>query len=347
MRSPIVDQKPGTLSHRVGLPASERPTASPWASASPQCSTRSGRPARGCGATATSPAAQTRGCELRRPASQCRPPVSGCSVSPAASASSSRGVTPAPRTTTSAAIAGPSPAVRTASAPSCARISRASVPIRSVTGAAASQPAIARPARSPSRSCCGCASPETSVTAQPIAAREAAASQPMKPEPIDHRPTRAAGHAGAERLGVVEAAQHEDPVEPDAGQRRPDRLRSGGQHARTEGEHAAVAERHPPGVGIELGHLAVAHGHGVLGEPAGRFEEQPVAVLPRAQVVLRQRGAPVGQVVLRRHERHGLAPAGRAVGADGRQARRAAADHDDGSLDGAHASPRRRSKSSR
>ena len=47
MWSPIVDQNPGAVVQAASSPASARPATSPWASASPQCSTRRRRPARG------------------------------------------------------------------------------------------------------------------------------------------------------------------------------------------------------------------------------------------------------------------------------------------------------------
>ncbi len=46
MCSPMVVQKPGAVVHAASSPASPRPATSPWASASPQCSTRRRRPAR-------------------------------------------------------------------------------------------------------------------------------------------------------------------------------------------------------------------------------------------------------------------------------------------------------------
>ena len=44
----MVVQKPGAVVHAASSPASVRPATSPWASASPQCSTRRRRPARAC-----------------------------------------------------------------------------------------------------------------------------------------------------------------------------------------------------------------------------------------------------------------------------------------------------------
>ena len=43
----MVDQNPGALVHAASCPASVRPAISPWASASPQCSTRSAPPGAG------------------------------------------------------------------------------------------------------------------------------------------------------------------------------------------------------------------------------------------------------------------------------------------------------------
>ena len=60
VRSPIVDQKPGATSqHARRRPPGCAPATRPWLSASPQCSTRSGRPAAALCARATSPIAST------------------------------------------------------------------------------------------------------------------------------------------------------------------------------------------------------------------------------------------------------------------------------------------------
>jgi len=126
-----------------------------------------------------SPATKTPGAEDRIEASAATAPPA--SDNPASSARSRRGLTPAAiRTVRASATA---PAVDTAQpSPRRSKLSTPS-PVSSVTPASRSHPASRSPTSSPSRVDWGAGSSLTRVTAEPIVAREAAASQPMNPEP--------------------------------------------------------------------------------------------------------------------------------------------------------------------
>ena len=94
VRSPMVDQKPGTVfPRRSPTPlAVVRPATSPWASASPQCSTCTGCPARCVQGAAQSPAGEQAGGARVRPPRRRRSRRPRRAASPAASANdTSRG----------------------------------------------------------------------------------------------------------------------------------------------------------------------------------------------------------------------------------------------------------------
>ena len=199
MWSPIVVQNPGAVVQAASSPASARPATSPWASASPQCSTRRRRPARACSAAAMSPTASTAASELRIEASTSTAPSS--SVETGAGGQLAAGRDAGPSRTRSAASSSP-PARRTRQRGS---MRSTSAPRRTSTPASHSSAVMSSPARSPRRCACGSASGATSAVSIPRRASDAAASQAMKPAPTTT--ARAPGsRRAAQAQGIVDRA---------------------------------------------------------------------------------------------------------------------------------------------
>ena len=178
-RGSVADRGPnsGTPSHLACSPAADAPAMAPWSVASCQCSTaRCVRPLRS--APARRHPRHTRrvpGCAYR---SRRRRGVYGSADRPRQRCGL-RGATPVAASTRSQSMVTPlsrrtpaSPISSTATSPTC----RAPVCVtRSRRRSAASVP---------SRSICGSGSGATKVTATSRSASDAAASQPMNPEPI-------------------------------------------------------------------------------------------------------------------------------------------------------------------
>ena len=193
------------------------------------------------------------------------------------------------------------------------------LPMRSRTPASSSQAAMRAPTSSPSRRAWGAGSSLTSVTSRPERASEAAASQPMKPEP-----TTTVASVGASR-----SASESSRVRTDADPVGSRRAGAGGQHAALEPDLTPGLGHGRAGAGVEGGDA-----HAEL-EPNASFRV-PILVLERqllgtrlaAEIVLGERGPPVGPVPFGAHEHH-LALASRlAKPARGRVAGGASADHE-------------------
>ncbi len=155
-------------------------------------------------------------------------------ASPAFSPRPARGLTPAAIRTRSASLS----------------IDSTAVPSWSVTPSASSQAWMRSPTSSPSRVACGDGSSLTSVTSRPRMASDAAASQPMKPEPITPRRRWPSppGRAGRGRWPGCAAAAPTPRSRPGPAAGR---LGAGGEHARVVVQRLAVAQQDRPRVGVQ------------------------------------------------------------------------------------------------
>ena len=236
VRSPIVDQKPGTPSHRASVsPASRRPATSPCASASPQCSTCSARPASACSANVTSPAARTQ--ERRSPSSR-RPPRGG---RPGRARGRRRG-----RGRRGARRRAEQDDVRRDANVAHEDVRARVDPVdRARRAAARRPPAAARrrcapPTSGPRRRSCGTLSSATRVTRAPRRASETAASQPMNPAPTTT--TRVSGPVTDARSSELAAVRRtRTPGRP--------RRRPGTHWRRPGGQDGALVRELPAALG--------------------------------------------------------------------------------------------------
>lgn len=146
------------------LPAIDPPAARPASLAVAQCSTRSERAITGWNTFATSPAAYTSGCELRKPSSTTMP---FSTVRPAVSASSAFGREPIPTTTTSAGISSPSSIRTPVATPSLPSIATTELELRRSTPLARCSASNTIPISGPIAYCSGTASRPSTVTSLP------------------------------------------------------------------------------------------------------------------------------------------------------------------------------------
>ena len=329
----MVVQKPGAVVHAASSPASVRPATSPWASASPQCSTRRRRPARACRAAAMSPTASTAGSELRIEASTGTAP--SWTSSPASAASRTRGAhAGAEHHEVGRQGLAALPAAR-ASAARCAWHLGAEADLDAGL-AEQRRDELARRARPGARPA-GAPRARRGRPSSPRRASDAAASQAMKPAPTTT--ARAPGRAArAQAQGVVDRADGVQAGILGAVDRRALGRRAGGEHAGVVGQLLAALEVHAARRAVESDRRApAAQRHGVGGEPRLVLERQLGGLELAAQQLLGQRRAAVGEVRLGAHDVHCGLAAGFAVAARGAQRRRAAPDDDDPLL-GRHAS---------
>jgi hypothetical protein len=153
---------------------------------------------------------------------------------------------------------------------------------------------------------------------------EAAASQPMKPEPITIAERASCARGRKTRASCSERRLRiSGSSAPGTG--RPHRLGARGEHARVVGERAAAGQPQGPAAGIErLDRGFAAQLDALLGEPVLLLERGLVGLA--AQQLLRQQRAHVRRVGLGGQQRHRPGAARLAVRARGLQAGRTAAD---------------------
>ncbi len=280
----MVDQKPGATSQRAGRPAIVRPATAPWFNASPQCSTRSGRPAAALCAKAASPATSTSGALVRMEASAATAPFA--MARQARSASPTRGRAPVPSRTRSAGCSVPSAARTTRPPRGPGAISSTATPSARPTPSSASQPAMRRPASAPRRSDCGHGSGATSVTPQPAHAQRGGRLAADEAGADDGDPGAGPG-ADRERLRVGDRPQHAHRGVVGARDRRAHRLRSRRQQAGVERQLLAATGHHPPADRVDLGGRGPqAQRHPVRRVPARGLDRQLRAGEPAAQELL-------------------------------------------------------------
>ena len=293
----MVVQNPGAVVHAASSPASARPATSPWASASPQCSTRRRRPARACCAAAMSPTASTAGSELRIEASTSTAPSSTSRPAPAAS-SRARGDAGAEQDE----VGGERLAAGQRARASAARCARRSAPRRTSTPASHSSAVMSSPARSPRRSACGTllGRDEDDVDAaarqrgRRLAGDEARRRRPPRAFPAAPR------RAGEGRRRPCGRCAGRDLAAPVHG--RALRRRAGGEHAGVVGQLLAALEVHAARLAVEPRPRGA---RGAASRRARRTRPRPRAAGRRlelaAQQLLGQRRAVVGQVRLGAH----------------------------------------------
>ena len=220
-------------------PAAAAPATSPMRSASPQCSTGSQRPAVGVvreGGVADGVQPRERGGHGAI-GDDATPPAPDPAGPRPTSCGAARRPLPGPGR--------PRRRSRRRGAPrGRPRRPRTSMPPRSRTPSSCSHCPSRAPAWGPSRACCGRGSLETSVTSCPVARSDAAASQPMKPDP-----TTTTDRCVLDGRGQGRACPYGRKASARPGGRRPrgKRLRRAahGQHARLIG-HAPASRRPGP-----------------------------------------------------------------------------------------------------